>query len=157
MKGFFSIAGLRRLRVMTWKELLQLFRDTALMVFFLYSFTGDIYVAASGVSMQLRNAALAVLDNDRSFASRELASRFQPPYFKPAGEADPLTAAVRAKLAQPTADPPADRLTAASTMAHRDAPPLPRPVKATAKATSTSRRPSSTRSWPTRSSRSCRW
>jgi ABC-2 type transport system permease protein len=57
MKGFFSIAGLRRLRVMTWKELLQLLRDTALMVFFLYSFTGDIYVAASGVSMQLRNAA----------------------------------------------------------------------------------------------------
>ena len=61
MKGFFSIAGLRRLRVMTWKELLQLLRDTALMVFFLYSFTGDIYVAASGVSMQLRSAALAVL------------------------------------------------------------------------------------------------
>ena len=30
MKGFFSIAGLRRLRVMTWKELLQLLRDTAL-------------------------------------------------------------------------------------------------------------------------------
>ena len=50
---FFSLAGLRRLRVMTWKELLQLFRDTALMVFFLYSFTGDIYIAASGVSMQL--------------------------------------------------------------------------------------------------------
>lgn len=87
MKGFFSIAGLRRLRVMTWKELLQLLRDTALMVFFLYSFTGDIYVAASGVSMQLRSAALAVLDNDRSFASRELAGRFQPPYFKHAGEA----------------------------------------------------------------------
>jgi H+/gluconate symporter-like permease len=32
-----------------------------------------------------------------------------------------------------------------------------RPAKATAKATSTSRRPSSTRSWPTRSSPSCRW
>lgn len=87
MSGFFSIAGLRRLRVMTWKELLQLFRDTALMVFFLYSFTGDIYVAASGVSLQLKDAALAVLDNDHSRASRELTSRFQPPYFKYAGQA----------------------------------------------------------------------
>lgn len=84
--GFFSLAGLRRLRVMTWKELLQLFRDTALMVFFLYSFTGDIYIAASGVSMQLKNAAIATLDGDRSAASRELASRFQPPYFRPIGE-----------------------------------------------------------------------
>lgn len=84
--GFFSVAGLRRLRVMTWKELLQLFRDTALMVFFLYSFTGDIYIAASGVSMQLKNAAIATLDGDRSDASRELLSRFQPPYFRPIGE-----------------------------------------------------------------------
>jgi ABC-2 type transport system permease protein len=84
--GFFSLAGLRRLRVMTWKELLQLFRDTALMVFFLYSFTGDIYIAASGVSMQLKNAAIATLDGDRSDASRELLSRFQPPYFRPIGE-----------------------------------------------------------------------
>jgi ABC-2 type transport system permease protein len=84
--GFFSLAGLRRLRVMTWKELLQLFRDTALTVFFLYSFTGDIYIAASGVSMQLKNAAIATLDGDRSDASRELLSRFQPPYFRPIGE-----------------------------------------------------------------------
>jgi ABC-2 type transport system permease protein len=87
MNGFFSGAGLRRLRVMTHKELLQLFRDVALMVFFLYSFTGDIYIAASGVSMQLKNAAIATLDGDHSLASRELASRFQPPYFQAAGSA----------------------------------------------------------------------
>ncbi|HNE17789.1 MAG TPA: hypothetical protein PLL39_17240, partial [Rhodocyclaceae bacterium] len=73
MNGLFSAAGLRRLRVMTRKELIQLFRDVALMVFFVYAFTGDIYIAASGVSMQLKNAAVAVLDGDTSFASRELA------------------------------------------------------------------------------------
>lgn len=93
--GLLSAVGLRRLRVMTRKELLQLFRDAALMVFFLYSFTGDIYLAASGVSMQLKHAAIATLDGDRSFASRELAGRFQPPYFKPVGEAGSPAQAVR--------------------------------------------------------------
>lgn len=93
--GLLSVAGLRRLRVMTQKELLQLFRDVALMVFFLYSFTGDIYMAASGVSMQLKNAAIATLDGDRSFASRELASRFQPPYFQPAGSVADARQAIR--------------------------------------------------------------
>ena len=95
MNAFFSGAGLRRLRVMTHKELLQLFRDVALMVFFLYAFTGDIYIAASGVSMQLRNAAIATLDGDHSLASRELASRFQPPYFQAAGSAGTPQQAIR--------------------------------------------------------------
>lgn len=93
--GLLSTVGLRRLRVMTHKELLQLFRDAALMIFFLYSFTGDIYLAASGVSMQLKHAAIATLDGDRSFASRELAGRFQPPYFRPVGEAGSPSEAVR--------------------------------------------------------------
>ena len=95
MNAFFSGAGLRRLRVMTHKELLQLFRDVALMVFFLYAFTGDIYIAASGVSMQLKNAAIATLDCDHSLASRELASRFQPPYFQAAGSAGTPQQAIR--------------------------------------------------------------
>ena len=95
MNAFFSGAGLRRLRVMTHKELLQLFRDVALMVFFLYAFTGDIYIAASGVSMQLRNAAIATLDGDHSLASRELASRFQPPYFQASGSAGTPQQAIR--------------------------------------------------------------
>ena len=95
MNGLFSAAGLRRLRVMTRKELIQLFRDVALMVFFVYAFTGDIYIAASGVSMQLKNAALAVLDGDASFASRELSSRFQPPYFRVAGAAGTPAQSIR--------------------------------------------------------------
>ena len=89
MKGYFSGQDigvwLRRLRAMSWKELLQLWRDPVLLFFIVYSFTVDIYNAGSGVTLQLNNAAFAVLDTDRSAASRELAGRFQPPHFNPLG------------------------------------------------------------------------
>ncbi|MCO5976307.1 ABC transporter permease [Ideonella oryzae] len=89
MKGYFSGQDigvwLRRLRAMSWKELLQLWRDPVLLFFIVYAFTVDIYNAGSGVTLQLNNAAFAVLDTDRSAASRELAGRFQPPHFNPLG------------------------------------------------------------------------
>lgn len=74
-----------RLQAMIWKELLQLLRDPILLVFVMYAFSADIYNAASGVSFQLNNAALVLLDMDRSAASRELAGRFMPPEFHWAG------------------------------------------------------------------------
>lgn len=80
------VAGWRRLGVMTAKELKQLFRDAVLMAFFVYAFSADIYLAASGVSLEIRNAALGVLDHDRSADSRELIGRFQPPHFRLFGE-----------------------------------------------------------------------
>lgn len=76
----------RRLRVMTVKELLQLFRDVALMGFFVWAFTIDVYLAGSGISMQLVNAKLVVHDGDHSAASRELIHRFHQPYFIMSGE-----------------------------------------------------------------------
>ena len=76
----------RQLRVMTIKELLQLGRDTALALFFVYAFTLDIYLAGAGVGLDLRNAALYVIDGDHSFASRELIHRFRLPYFQLRGE-----------------------------------------------------------------------
>lgn len=69
------------MQAMIWKELLQLLRDPILLVFVMYAFSADIYNAASGVSFQLNNAALVLLDMDSSAASRELASRFMPPEF----------------------------------------------------------------------------
>ena len=75
-----------RMRVMTWKELLQLSRDPVLLGLVLYAFTGDVYNAGSGVTLQLKEASIAVQDNDRSPASRELISRFMPPYFRPIGD-----------------------------------------------------------------------
>ena len=70
---------------MTRKELLQLSRDLALLLFFLYAFTADIYLAANGVTLQLYNAQTAFRDGDRSEASRDLISRFRAPYFEVLG------------------------------------------------------------------------
>lgn len=81
-----SILWLRRLRVMTAKELLQLLRDVALMFVIVYAFTMDIYIAGSGVSLQLNKAGIVVTDSDHSLASRELIYRFRPPYFRLDGE-----------------------------------------------------------------------
>jgi ABC-2 type transport system permease protein len=75
------------------KELLQLWRDRVLILFLLYVFTVDIYLAGSGLSFSLHNATIAVMDQDMSHASRELASRFQPPEFqRVAAPGDPRAA-----------------------------------------------------------------
>lgn len=74
-----------RLVVMAEKEMRQLGRDRILLAFIVYAFTVDIFLAASGVTMQLSNAATVLVDSDRSATSRELASRFQPPYFRQDG------------------------------------------------------------------------
>lgn len=68
------------------KEWLQLARDLVLLCFIAYAFTVDVYLAGSGVSLQLNRAAFAVHDSDHSFASRELVYRFQPPHFRLVGE-----------------------------------------------------------------------
>ncbi len=72
---------LRRLWVLTVKELLQLLRDRVLLIATVYLFTLDIFLAASGVKLTLHNTNLAAFDQDRSHSSRDLISRFQPPYF----------------------------------------------------------------------------
>lgn len=76
-RGFLG-RGLELIR----KELLQLWRDRVLMLFLLYVFTIDIYLAGSGLSFSLHHATIAVMDQDHSQSSRELASRFQLPEFK---------------------------------------------------------------------------
>jgi ABC-2 type transport system permease protein len=90
MKYFTPTPGLavwfRRLLVMMVKELLQLSRDLVLLFFIAYAFTMDIYLAGSGVSLQLNRAAFAVQDSDHSFASRELLYRFRSPNFQLIGE-----------------------------------------------------------------------
>ncbi|WP_035277410.1 ABC transporter permease [Desulforegula conservatrix] len=77
---------IRRLHVMTVKEFLQLFRDLVLLVFIIYAFTADIYLAGSGVSLQVKEAPVYFMDNDKSQASREFLGRFLPPYFRVKGE-----------------------------------------------------------------------
>ncbi|MBA2849500.1 ABC transporter permease [Thermosulfuriphilus ammonigenes] len=88
-------ASLRRIYVLTIKELLQLVRDTALIVATVYLFLVDVYIAGSGVSISLRNTLLMGLDHDRSHHSRELMARFTSPYFIYAGEVARSQEAIR--------------------------------------------------------------
>jgi len=81
-----TVLWLRRLRVMTVKEFLQFSRDWALILFMIYAFTLDIWLAGSGVKYELVNAATLVHDDDRSLESRELVSRFRPPSFDVRGQ-----------------------------------------------------------------------
>ncbi|MBI4595014.1 MAG: ABC transporter permease [Candidatus Tectomicrobia bacterium] len=63
------------------KELLQFLRNTPLLLIVLFSFTIDIYLSATGFSLDTKNVPIAVYDLDRSEKSRELIAKFQWPYF----------------------------------------------------------------------------
>ncbi|HUA36097.1 MAG TPA: ABC transporter permease [Candidatus Binataceae bacterium] len=86
--------SLRRFRALVWKELLELSRDSIVILFVIYAFTGDIFTAAQGFHLELTNAAMSVIDYDHSAASRELVARFAAPYFSlrktPASEREML-------------------------------------------------------------------
>ncbi|MBK1637304.1 ABC transporter permease [Rhodovulum adriaticum] len=66
------------------KELWSLFRDPVLMGLVIYTFTGAVFAVANGVRTEVRNAAIAVIDEDRSEVSDRLRDAFLPPYFRPA-------------------------------------------------------------------------
>ncbi len=77
------------------KELWSLLRDPVLLLLILYSFTFAIVSVANGVQNTVRNAAIAVVDEDESLLSARLQNALLPPYFQPAQsigleEIDPL-------------------------------------------------------------------
>jgi ABC-2 type transport system permease protein len=76
--GNSSLANIYRLGV---KELRSLWADKALLVLIVWAFTGAIYSAAKGVSQELRNAPVAVVDEDRSPLSQRLIGALTPPHF----------------------------------------------------------------------------
>lgn len=73
---------LQHMRVMTFKELIQFRRDIFLLIVVVYAFSADIYIAGSGIEMELKQAALTVADYDQSPASRDLIYSFRQPQFK---------------------------------------------------------------------------
>ena len=96
------ILWLRRLAVMTRKEMLQLSRDVPIGLLLVYSLTLAVYIAGNGIRSQLHNASILVLDADHSFSSRELIHRFQAPFFRLEGEiADPQEGKAMAVLEIP--------------------------------------------------------
>lgn len=65
------------------KELRSLAADKVLLALMLWAFSGAIYEAATGVSQELNNAAVAIVDEDDSPLSRSFAQALYPPYFQP--------------------------------------------------------------------------
>lgn len=64
------------------KELRSLWADKVLLVLIVFAFTLDIYSSAVGVSMELNNAPVVLVDEDRSPLSERLVGTLVPPYFK---------------------------------------------------------------------------
>jgi ABC-2 type transport system permease protein len=68
------------------KELRSLRADPVLSFFILYTFTYAVYTVAKNANFEVSNAAVAIVDEDRSELSRRLAGALLPPYFKTAQE-----------------------------------------------------------------------
>lgn len=68
------------------KELHSVRADPVLVILLLWTFTFAIYEVAENARMEVNNASIAVVDEDRSELSRRIRDAFLPPYFKPAAE-----------------------------------------------------------------------
>lgn len=64
------------------KELASLARDAAMVGLILYAFTYAVYGPAKGAQMELRNASVAIVDEDRSELSGRITDALLPPFFK---------------------------------------------------------------------------
>ena len=63
------------------KELRSLSRDTMMLVMIIFSFTGQVYLIATGVPQSLHKAPIAIVDEDRSPLSTRIVNAFYEPYF----------------------------------------------------------------------------
>jgi ABC-2 type transport system permease protein len=70
------------------KELRSLYADPVLLLLMLYTFTIAIYQITQNVHMEVTDAAIAVVDEDRSELSHRISDALLPPQFKPAIELD---------------------------------------------------------------------
>ncbi len=64
------------------KELFSLRRDPVLLALMVWSFSLSVYTAATGMTHDLHNASIAVVDEDRSQLSRRIIDAFLPPFFQ---------------------------------------------------------------------------
>jgi ABC-2 type transport system permease protein len=64
------------------KELRSFLNDYVLLGLVIYAFTLAIMAQAQSNSQELRNASIAIVDEDHSALSRQIVSGFLPPYFK---------------------------------------------------------------------------
>ena len=78
--------GLSTIFWLSAKELASFSRDWVLLGLVVYSFSLAVIAQAQSSSQELRNASIAIVDEDRSELSRRIARVFLPPYFKPVQE-----------------------------------------------------------------------
>ncbi len=76
------------------KELFSLRRDVVLMALVTWAFSFSIYTAATGMTHDLNNASIAIVDEDRSQLAARIRQAFLPPFFNEPeiitfGEIDP--------------------------------------------------------------------
>jgi ABC-2 type transport system permease protein len=64
------------------KELASLASDMMLAFFVIYSFSFSIYSEATGITTEVKNAPIAIVDSDRSALSTRLADALLQPYFR---------------------------------------------------------------------------
>jgi ABC-2 type transport system permease protein len=64
------------------KEVRSMLHDFALLGLVIYSFSLAIYAQSQGSTGELHSAAIAIVDQDRSQLSRDIANAFLPPYFQ---------------------------------------------------------------------------
>ncbi len=63
------------------KELNSLRRDPVLIILIVFTFTFAIYVIATGVRTEVRNASIAIVDEDHSTLSRQICAAFLQQWF----------------------------------------------------------------------------
>ncbi len=77
---------MRRLTNIFWlagKELKSVLGDPVMVILILWSFVIAVMLEASGAGDTVRNAAIAILDEDNSGLTRQLADALGPPWFQP--------------------------------------------------------------------------
>jgi len=77
-----TMQGLRAIFFLGIKELRSLRRDPVMIGLIVWAFSLAIYTAANGVAHDLRNAAIAVVDQDRSQLSTRIRQALLPPQFQ---------------------------------------------------------------------------
>jgi len=90
---------MQRLENIFWlvgKELKSVLGDPVMVILILWSFVVAVMLEASGAGDTVRNAAIAIVDEDRSPLSRQIAGGVMPPWFQPpdAMTADQASAAM---------------------------------------------------------------
>ena len=78
--------GIRHTYRLGFKELISLRYDYVMLVLLAYSFSVMIVVPANDTGLQVRNASIAVVDEDRSPLSHRIRESLLPPYFQKAVE-----------------------------------------------------------------------